>query len=137
MNYDNDNIFAKILRGDIPCFKVFEDEHTLAFMDIMPQAEGHTLVIPKFAAETILDIPADQLIHTMTTVQKVVSALKSTLGVDGVILMQLNGSAAGQSVPHLPFHLIPTHLSNLKRHGSEQGDMDKIKALAEKISAAL
>ncbi|WP_290616859.1 MULTISPECIES: HIT family protein [unclassified Arsukibacterium] len=137
MNYDNDNIFAKILRGDIPCFKVFEDEHTLAFMDIMPQAEGHTLVIPKFAAETILDIPADQLIHTMTTVQKVVSALKSTLGVDGVILMQLNGSAAGQSVPHLHFHLIPTHLSNLKRHGSEQGDMDKIKALAEKISAAL
>ena len=137
MNYDNDNIFAKILRGDIPCFKVFEDEHTLAFMDIMPQAEGHTLVIPKFAAETILDIPADQLIHTMTTVQKVVSALKSTLGVDGVILMQLNGSAAGQSVPHLHFHLIPTHLSNLKRHGSEQGDMDKIKALAEKIRAAL
>jgi histidine triad (HIT) family protein len=137
MSYDNDNIFAKILRGDIPSFKVYEDEHTLAFMDIMPQAEGHTLVIPKFQAQTLLDIPADTLIHTMTTVQKVMSALKSTLGVDGIVLLQLNGEAAGQTVPHLHFHLIPEHLSKLKSHGANQGDMEKIKALAAKISAAL
>jgi histidine triad (HIT) family protein len=137
MSYDTNNIFAKIIRGEIPCFKVYEDEHTLAFMDIMPQAEGHTLVIPKFAAETLLDIPADKLSFTMTTVQKVMSALKSTLGVDGVVLMQLNGSAAGQTVPHLHFHLVPEHLSKLKSHGAAQGDMEKIKALAEKISAAL
>lgn len=137
MSYDNDNIFAKILRGDIPSFKVYEDEHTLAFMDIMPQAEGHTLVIPKFQAQTLLDIPADTLIHTMTTVQKVMSALKSTLGVDGIVLLQLNGEAAGQTVPHLHFHLIPEHLSKLKSHGAKQGDMEKIKALAAKISAAL
>lgn len=137
MSYDSNNIFARIIRGEIPCFKVYEDEHTLAFMDIMPQADGHTLVVPKFAAETLLDIPADELSHTMTTVQKVMSALKSTLGVEGVVLMQLNGSAAGQTVPHLHFHLIPDHLSNLKSHGAAQGDMEKIKALAEKISAAL
>lgn len=137
MSYDNDNIFAKILRGELPCFKVYEDEHTLAFMDIMPQADGHTLVIPKFAAQTLLDIPADQLSHTMTTVQKVMSALKSTLGVEGVVLMQLNGAAAGQTVPHLHFHLIPEHLSKLKGHGAAMGDMEKIKALSLQISAAL
>lgn len=137
MSYDNNNIFARILRGELPCFKVYEDENTLAFMDIMPQADGHTLVIPKFAAETLLDIPADTLSHTMTTVQKVMSALKSTLGVEGVVLMQLNGTAAGQTVPHLHFHLIPEHLTKLKGHGAAQGDMEKIKALAAKISAAL
>ena len=137
MSYDSNNIFAKILRDEIPSFKVYEDDYTLAFMDIMPQAEGHTLVIPKFEAETLLDIPADELTHTMTTVQKVMSALKSTLGVDGVVLMQLNGSAAGQTVPLLHFHLIPEHLSKLNRHGAQMGDMDKIKALADKIRAAL
>lgn len=137
MNYDDNNIFAKILRGELPCFKVYEDDFTLAFMDIMPQADGHTLVIPKFKAETLLDIPADELTHTMTTVQKVMSALKSTLGVEGVVLMQLNGTAAGQTVPHLHFHLIPEHLKKLKGHGAEQGDMEKIKALAQRISAAL
>ena len=137
MSYDNNNIFARILRGELPCFKVYEDENTLAFMDIMPQADGHTLVIPKFAAETLLDIPADTLSHTMTTVQKVMSALKSTLGVEGVVLMQLNGTAAGQTVPHLHFHLIPEHLTKLKGHGAAQGDMEKINALAEKIRAAL
>jgi histidine triad (HIT) family protein len=137
MSYDTNNVFAKILRGEIPSFKVYEDDYSLAFMDIMPEADGHTLVIPKFAAETLLDIPADELSHTMTTVQKVMSALKSTLGVEGVILMQLNGSAAGQTVHHLHFHLIPEHLSKLKGHGAAMGDMEKIKALAEKISAAL
>ena len=137
MSYDNNNIFARILRGELPCFKVYEDDHTLAFMDIMPQADGHTLVIPKFAAETLLDIPADALSHTMATVQKVMSALKSTLGVEGVVLMQLNGAAAGQTVAHLHFHLIPEHLTKLKGHGAAQGDMEKIKALAAKISEAL
>ena len=137
MSYDTDNIFAKILRGEIPSFKVYEDDHTLAFMDIMPQADGHTLVIPKFAAQTLLDIPAYELSHTMTTVQKVMSALKSTLGAEGVVLMQLNGEASGQTVPHLHFHLIPEHLANLKGHGAAMGDMEKIKALAEKIRAAL
>ena len=137
MSHDTNNIFAKILRGDIPSFKLYEDDYTLAFMDIMPQADGHALVIPKFEAVTLLDIPADQLSHTMTTVQKVMAAQKSELGAEGVVLMQLNGEGAGQTVPHLHFHLIPAHLSQLKRHGAEQGDMKKIKAIAEKIRAAL
>ena len=137
MSYDTNNIFAKILRGDIPSFKLYEDDYTLAFMDIMPQADGHALVIPKFEAVTLLDIAADQLSHTMTTVQKVMAAQKSELGAEGVVLMQLNGEGAGQTVPHLHFHLIPAHLSQLKRHGAEQGDMKKIKAIAEKIRAAL
>lgn len=137
MSYDNNNVFAKILRGELPCFKVYEDEYTLAFMDIMPQADGHTLVIPKFDAVTLLDLPADMVSHTMHTVQKVMSALKSVLGVDGVVLMQLNGEAAGQTVPHLHFHLIPEHLSKLRSHGAGMGDMEKIKALAEKIRTVL
>ena len=137
MSYDTNNIFAKILRGEIPCFKIYEDDYSLAFMDIMPQADGHALVIPKFAATTLLEIPADQLTHTMTTVQKVMAAQKSELGAEGVVLMQLNGEGAGQTVPHLHFHLIPAHLSQLKRHGAEQGDMDKIKALAAKLALAL
>lgn len=137
MSYDTNNIFAKILRDEIPCFKVYEDDYTLAFMDIMPQADGHTLVIPKFKAKTLLEIPADHLSHTMTTVQKVMAAQKSELGAEGVVLMQLNGEGAGQTVPHLHFHLIPTHLSQLKRHGAEQGDMKKIAAIAEKIRVAL
>ncbi len=137
MSYDTNNIFAKILRGEIPSFKLYEDDYTLAFMDIMPQADGHALVIPKFEATTLLDIPADQLTHTMTTVQKVMAAQKSELGAEGVVLMQLNGEGAGQTVPHLHFHLIPAHLSQLKRHGAEQGDMDQIKAQAEKLRAVL
>ena len=137
MSYDTNNIFAKILRGEIPCFKIYEDDYSLAFMDIMPQADGHALVIPKFAATTLLEIPADQLTHTMTTVQKVIAAQKSELGAEGVVLMQLNGEGAGQTVPHLHFHLIPAHLSQLKRHGAEQGDMEKIKALAAKLALAL
>jgi len=137
MSYDNNNVFAKILRGELPCFKVYEDEYTLAFMDIMPQADGHTLVIPKFDAVTLLDLPADMVSHTMHTVQKVMSALKSALGVDGVVLMQLNGEAAGQTVPHLHFHLVPEHLSRLRSHGAGMGDMEKIKALAEKIRTVL
>jgi histidine triad (HIT) family protein len=137
MSYDTNNIFAKILRGEIPSIKLFEDDYTLAFMDIMPQADGHALVIPKYDATTLLDIPADKLTHTMTTVQKVMAAQKSELGVKGVVLMQLNGEGAGQSVPHLHFHLIPAHLAELKRHGAEKGDMKKIEAMAEKIRAAL
>ncbi|WP_333609180.1 HIT family protein [Arsukibacterium sp.] len=137
MSYDNNNIFAKILRGEIPCFKVYEDDDTLAFMDIMPQADGHALVIPKHPAVTLLELPADKAAKTLQTVQKVMAAQKSELGAKGVVLMQLNGEAAGQTVPHLHFHLIPAHVSELKRHAGEQGDMDKIKALAEKIRAAL
>lgn len=137
MSYNPDNVFAKILRGELPCFKIYEDEHSLAFMDIMPQAAGHALVIPKFAAETLAELPLQFAAPLLTTVQKVMAAQQQVLAVKGVVLMQLNGAEAGQTVLHLHFHLIPAHLSKLKAHGAEQGDMAQIKALAERLAAAL
>ena len=139
MAYDNNNIFAKILRGEIPCNKVYEDAHTLAFMDIMPQAEGHTLVITKEPAETILDLSPAAAAAWIHTVQKVANAVKTAMGVDGFVLMQLNGAAAGQTVPHVHFHILPTSLLALvtRVHASKMGDMDEIAVHADKIRAAL
>lgn len=135
--YNPQNIFAKILRGELPAIKVYEDERTLAFMDIMPQADGHTLVIPKTPAITLLDLPADDLAYTMQIVQKVAQAMKKALAVEGIVLMQLSGEQAGQTVPHIHFHLIPTSVHELGKHGSQMGDQEKIKAFAEKIKAEL
>lgn len=135
--YNPQNIFAKILRGELPAIKVYEDERTLAFMDIMPQADGHTLVIPKTPAMTLLDIPTDDLAYTMQIVQKVAQAMKKALAVEGIVLMQLSGEQAGQTVPHIHFHLIPTSVHELGKHGSQMGDQEKIKAFAEKIKAEL
>lgn len=137
MAYDDQNIFAKILRGDIPCIKVYEDDKTLAFMDIMPQADGHTLVIPKEPAETLLDLSPESAAYTINIVQKVGKAIQKALGSDGIVLMQLNGSKAGQTVPHIHFHLIPSSIHELGRHASQMGDQEKIKQLAEKIRAEL
>lgn len=137
MSYNDQNIFAKILRGELPCIKVYEDDQTLAFMDIMPQAEGHTLVIPKEAAETLMDLSADSAAHTITIVQKVAKAIQKTLGAEGIVLMQLNGSKAGQTVPHIHFHLIPSSVHELGRHATTMGDSEKINQLAEKIRAEL
>ncbi|TEU27881.1 HIT family protein [Alkanindiges illinoisensis] len=137
MAYDDQNIFAKILRGEIPCTKVYEDDKTLAFMDIMPQADGHTLVIPKEPAETLLDLSPESAAYTINIVQKVGNAIKKALGSEGIVLMQLNGSKAGQTVPHIHFHLIPSSIHELGRHASQMGDQEKIKQLAEKIRAEL
>lgn len=137
MAYDDQNIFARILRAEIPCIKVYEDDQTLAFMDIMPQADGHTLVIPKEPAETLLDLSAESAAHTITIVQKVGNAIKTALGAEGLVLMQLNGSKAGQTVPHIHFHLIPSSVHELGKHASQMGDQEKIRQLAEKIRAEL
>lgn len=137
MSYNPDNVFAKILRGDLPCFKIYEDDHSLAFMDIMPQAPGHALVIPKYAAETLADLPLAYAQPLLAAVQKVMAAQQQVLAAKGVVLMQLNGSEAGQTVPHLHFHLIPAHLRTLKAHGAEQGDMAQIKAIGEQLAAVL
>lgn len=137
MAYDDQNIFARILRGELPCIKVYEDDKALAFMDIMPQAEGHTLVIPKEPAETLLDLSPEAAAHTIHVVQKVGNAIKKGLQAEGIVLMQLNGSSAGQTVPHIHFHLIPGSIHQLGRHASQMGDQEKIKALAERIKAAL
>lgn len=137
MSYDQQNIFAKILRGELPAIKVYEDDKTLAFMDIMPQAEGHTLVIPKTPAVTLLDIPADDLAYTMQIVQKVANAIKTALNAEGIVLMQLSGEKAGQTVPHIHFHLIPTSVHELGKHANQMGDKEQIQQIAEKIKAEL
>lgn len=138
MSYNDQNIFAKILRGDLPCIKVYEDDHTLAFMDIMPQAAGHTLVIPKAHAETLLDLAPDAAAHLIQTVQKVAAAVKTAMQTDGVVLMQLNGAAAGQTVPHIHFHVIAGSIMDLRNaHAQQMGDQAQIAAYAEKIRAAL
>ncbi len=137
MAYDDQNIFAKILRAEIPAIKVYEDDQVLAFMDIMPQADGHTLVIPKVAAVTLLDLPAETAAYTIQVVQKVAKAIEVALDAKGIVLMQLSGEAAGQTVPHVHFHLIPSSIHALGKHAAQMGDQEKIKALAEKIKAAL
>lgn len=137
MTYDDQNIFAQILRGELPAIKVYEDDQVLAFMDIMPQADGHTLVIPKSPAVTLLDLDPEVAAYTIQIVQKIAKAIEKGLGVEGIVLMQLSGTAAGQTVPHVHFHLVPTSLHNLGKHALVMGDQEKIKALAEKIKAAL
>ena len=137
MTYDDQNIFARILRGELPAIKVYEDDRVLAFMDIMPQADGHTLVIPKTPAITLLDLDPEVAAYTIQVVQKIAKAIEKGLGVDGIVLMQLSVAAAGQTVPHVHFHLVPTSLHNLGKHAAQMGDQEKIKQLAEKIKAAL
>jgi histidine triad (HIT) family protein len=138
MAYDTNNIFAKIIRGEIPCIKLYEDAHTLAFMDIMPQVDGHALVIPKEYATTVFELSDDAAAACMKTVRKIGNAQKKALGAEGVVLMQLNGPAAGQSVPHFHIHVIPGSIADLRKpHAAVIGDQAKIKALAEQIIAAL
>ena len=137
MAYDDQNIFARILRGELPAIKVYEDEQVLAFMDIMPQAEGHTLVIPKTPAVTLLDLAPEAAAYTIQIVQKVAKAIETALDAKGIVLMQLSGAAAGQTVPHVHFHLIPSSIHELGKHGAVMGDQAQIQALAEKIKAAL
>lgn len=137
MAYDDQNIFARILRGELPAIKIYEDDQVLAFMDIMPQADGHALVIPKIPAVTLLDLPADAAAYTIQIVQKIARAIETALDAKGIVLMQLSGEAAGQTVPHVHFHLIPSSIHHLGRHAAQMGDQEKIKALAEKIKAAL
>ncbi len=135
--YDDQNIFARILRNELPAIKVYEDDHVLAFMDIMPQAEGHTLVIPKTPAVTLLDLPPEAAAYTIQIVQKIAKAIETALGAKGIVLMQLSGVSAGQTVPHVHFHLIPSSVHELGKHAVQMGDQEKIKVLAEKIKAAL
>lgn len=137
MSYDDQNIFAKILRNELPAIKVYEDDQVLAFMDIMPQAEGHTLVIPKSPAVTLLDLDPDVAAYTIKIVQKIAQAMEIALDVKGIVLMQLSGAAAGQTVPHVHFHLIPSSVHELGKHGVKMGDQDQIKILADQIKAAL
>jgi histidine triad (HIT) family protein len=136
--YDPNNVFAKILRGEIPKHLVFEDEHTLAFMDVMPQADGHTLVIPKTPARNILDAQPDQLAHVVATTQRIAKAVKAAFGAPGVLVMQFNESAAGQTVFHLHFHVVPRHDGvPLRPHSGRMADHALLAEHAGKIRAAM
>jgi histidine triad (HIT) family protein len=136
--YDPDNIFAKILRGEAPCMKVYEDSSALAFMDVMPRAEGHTLVIPKVAARTLVDIDPQDLARFMPAVQKVGRAVMTGMKGEGLTVMQFNETAGGQVVFHLHFHLLPrwTGIAIRPPGGPFQG-AEALKPHADKIIAAL
>jgi len=136
--YDSNNIFAKILRGEIPCHKVFEDERTLAFLDIMPRAPGHTLVIPKAPVRNILDVAPDDLAHLVKVAQRIAKVSVEVFGADGVTLQQFSESAGGQVVFHLHVHVIPrTEGIALKPPATVKESPEVLKEQAAKFAAAL
>lgn len=138
MSYDQGNVFAKILRGELPAHKVYEDADTLAFMDIMPRCQGHTLVVPKTAARNILDATPGQLAACLATVQKVSRAVMKAFAADGVVVQQFNEAAGGQVVFHLHFHILPRWDGvRLGPHTGAMEDQAVLKANAEKIRQAL
>jgi histidine triad (HIT) family protein len=136
--YDPQNIFAKILRGEIPAHRVYEDEHTLAFMDVMPQGEGHTLVIPKSPARGLLDASPDSLAAVAATVQRVARAVKTAFAADGLTIFQYNEPAGGQTVFHLHVHILPRFDGvPLGRHTGGMADGAVLADHAARIRAAL
>ena len=136
--YDPDNIFAKILRGEIPCHKIYEDDDALAFLDIMPRSEGHTLVITKTPATNLFDIAPDDLCRLMKVVQTLAPELRDAVGADGVLIQQFNGAAAGQTVFHIHLHIVPIKAGvPLKPHAGQTADHAALAATAEKIKKKL
>ena len=139
-SYDPNNLFAKMLRGEIPCVKAFEDEVALAFMDIFPQSRGHTLVVPKnVPARNFLELPREKIGPYLERVQRVAIMVEKALKPDGVQIMQFNGGPAGQTVFHLHFHIIPRYDgAQLAGHGhGKKADTAELEALAAQIAAAL
>lgn len=137
--YDAGNIFAKILRGEAPAVRVFEDEHVMAFMDVFPQAKGHTLVIPKHStARNLLEEEPERVATLMQGVQRVARAVRAALKPDGLVVTQFNGAPAGQTVYHLHVHIIPRWEGvALGRHAEGMADVDELKDLAAQISAMI
>lgn len=134
MTYDPNNIFAKILKGELPCHKVYETDTALAFMDIMPRGDGHVLVIPKVNARNILDVAPDDLAELMKAVQLVAKGAKQAFDADGLTIQQFNESAGGQVVFHLHFHVIPRFEGvALKPHTGQMEDQNKLAEFAERI----
>jgi histidine triad (HIT) family protein len=138
MTYDPSNIFAKILRGEIPCHKVYEDADALVFMDVMPQAPGHVLVVPKASSRNVLDAEPAVLAKILPLVQKIARATKAAFNADGITIMQFNEPAGGQTVFHLHYHVIPRMEDvPLKSHSGKMEDGAVLAAHAEKIKKAL
>lgn len=139
MAYDPENIFAKIIRGEMPSHKVYEDDDVFSFMDIFPQGKGHTLVIPKLDAENLFDIPADALATLMQKTQMIAGAVREAIQPDGVLIAQFNGAAAGQTVFHIHFHIIPRWEGDaLPGHGhTGRADDEELAKMAAEIGALL
>ncbi len=138
--YDDNNLFAKILRGEIPSVKVYEDDEVLAFMDIFPQTRGHLLVVPKDAkARNFLELPANRVGPLMERVHKLTIATEKALKPDGVTVTQFNGEDAGQTIFHLHFHIIPRYAGQrLAGHShGKQADIAELQQIAAQIAAAL
>ena len=138
MSYDRNNVFAKILRGEIPAVRVYEDGKTLAFMDVMPQADGHTLVIPKEEAEDFFALSPAGAAALIATTQKIAKAVKKGMAAPGIMVAQLNGAPAGQSVFHVHFHIIPRSAgAEFRLHAREMEKPEKLRVFAERIKGAL
>jgi histidine triad (HIT) family protein len=136
--YDSNNVFAKILRGELPCHKVYEDDHVFAFLDIMPRAPGHALVIPKAAARNILDVAPDDYADVAKVAQKIAKAGMKAFDADGVTLLQFSEPAGGQVVFHLHVHVIPRHLNvNLRPPESYRAPPSELADHAKKLAAAV
>jgi histidine triad (HIT) family protein len=134
MAYDENNVFAKVLRGEIPCHKIYEDEDTLAFLDIMPRTDGHALVVTKEKARDLFDVRPEALAKLMAVVQKLAPKIKDAVGAEGVLIQQFNGAAAGQTVFHLHVHILPRQEGEaLKPHAGKMADPAALAATAEKI----
>ncbi len=138
MAYDPSNIFAKVLKGEIPCHKLYEDDDTLAFLDIMPRSEGHALVVTKSPARDLFDISPGALAKLMGVVQKLAPKIRDAVGAQGVLIQQFNGAAAGQTVFHLHVHIVPVKEGvALKPHTGQMADQGKLAASAETIRKRL
>ena len=138
MAYDPNNLFMRIIRGELPCVKVYEDADVLAFMDIMPQSEGHALVVPKVAGENLLDTPAASVAAAMAVVQRFAQAAPQAFGCPGVMVAQFNGAAAGQTVFHLHFHVIPRWSDRAYgAHAQRKADPEVLAANGAKWQKAL
>lgn len=135
--YDPENIFAKILRGELPCHKIWEDEKTFAFLDIMPRAEGHALILPKVPARTIIDCPQDILTAVILTTQRIAKVALVAFSADGITITQHNELAGGQEVPHLHFHLIPRRKNVALQHEQKPAEKVTLQAHAQKYLTLL
>lgn len=136
--YDDNNIFTKIMAGEMPCHKIYEDDKTFAFLDIMPRSRGHCLVIPKNGARNLLDVDADDLAAVMATTQKIARAVLGAFDAQGVTILQANESAAGQVVFHLHFHIMPRYDGEpMAPPASKMAAPEELEAVADQLRAAL
>lgn len=136
--YDDHNVFGKILRGELPCHKIYEDEHTLGFMDVMPRCDGHCLVIPKNSSRNLLDIDPQDLANVIASVQIVMRAVKKAFSCDGITIQQFNEAAAGQEVFHTHIHILPRFDGvRLGHHTTEMADNNELAEHAKLVIAAM